>query len=1012
MSFEVLGHRGTDPFLDHSAEAHAKSLDWGADWAELDVQMTSDGVLVVAHDTGTIPNRTYAQLLASTPGTMTLDQALDLVDAKREETGREIRISIEIKSPAAHNRLGLDIADALVDRLAARDIAQPELISISSFERATIERVARELLPAAGIDAGIDFVATSFTAAGLPAIGQWADSISVGMASVTPALVEAAHQAGLKVYVWTHAGPGEELQRLIDMGVDGVYSDKTRVAREYADEAAGIGTIYGDTAGTVIGGTAGQDAIYGLQGNDTLLGGGGGDTLNGDGGNDILAGGAGNDLLRGGAGRDVLLGGAGSDMLAGGAGHDVVVADGHDTIRYRLGDGIDLVTALQGDAVLLDGILPGGLAVKTLGSALVLSFADGGALVFEGGVLPGRFVFADGTELTGEALAALASGAAPVGILAVVDDLRLARDAAAAAGDMTPAPNLVRNGSFEDIDGTESRTWGRYDPDGVMPGWVNLDAGRVEQHEDTVSGVSAPDGAIWTDLDGFQNNVRLAQSIEGIETGAVYRLSFQIADTDLRDAETLTVSFGGTVVYQGAPRGAAWETIAIDITGGAGNGSDTLVFAQSGGTLNGVGLALDKVSVIKTADAPPGADDGNLIINGSFENINGTDYRSWGRYAPDGAITGWTNLEGGRIEQAGSVVRGVGAADGQYYADLDGWLNNVELAQDVQGVVKGATYALRFELGDLDVADNESLVVTFGGEVVYRGAPKGAAWESIALELKGGAGDGSDRLVIGQTGGSLDGYGLALDNVSMIKTADPYTQDFAFIGAQTWSDGTPEAGFNATFRYTLTEQDLAGGSARAWAMTLGHEGAAITTAWMDGFNAPVAFGRNAAGQAVLTTEGMGYQLGLKAGDVLTFTVQGHGADFSAARATFAFADTDAPPPPAAPQSLRIEAAATNDWGSGLMQAVTVRNEGHAGIAQWAVELDLPDGFGLEIGSVWGATVTRDAEGDLIFTAAPYNAAVAAGGAAGFGFVGSHAGGAPVLFTSEQFAVLPHADAVI
>jgi hypothetical protein len=50
-------------------------------------------------------------------------------------------------------------------------------------------------------------------------------------------LVARAHDAGLRVYAWTHAGTGQELQSLIAIGVDGVHSDNARVAREYVAAA-------------------------------------------------------------------------------------------------------------------------------------------------------------------------------------------------------------------------------------------------------------------------------------------------------------------------------------------------------------------------------------------------------------------------------------------------------------------------------------------------------------------------------------------------------------------------------------------------------------------------------------------------------------------------------------------------------------------------------------------------------------------------------------------------------
>jgi hypothetical protein len=194
-----------------------------------------------------------------------------------------------------------------------------------------------------------------------------------------------------------------------------------------------------------------------------------------------------------------------------------------------------------------------------------------------------------------------------------------------------------------------------------------------------------------------------------------------------------------------------------------------------------------------------------------------------------------------------------------------------------------------------------------------------------------------------------------------------------------------------------------GGSARAWGIDLGYEGGEITSTWMSGFGAPVAFEINEQGEAVLTTDGMGYQRSLVAGDSITFTVQGTGADFDAKAAAFSFVDLDIVPDAQDSQGVRIDGAATNDWGSGLSQVVTLVNEGNGGIQNGAVELNLPAGRDIDITSVWGATVTREADGDLLFLALDYNASVATGGSAGFGFVATHAGGTPMAFKDSEFS---------
>ena len=52
---------------------------------------------------------------------------------------------------------------------------------------------------------------------------------------VTPRFVERAHRRGLAVHVWTIDDPAE-MRRLLDLGVDGIMTDRPAVLRDVLAE--------------------------------------------------------------------------------------------------------------------------------------------------------------------------------------------------------------------------------------------------------------------------------------------------------------------------------------------------------------------------------------------------------------------------------------------------------------------------------------------------------------------------------------------------------------------------------------------------------------------------------------------------------------------------------------------------------------------------------------------------------------------------------------------------------
>jgi glycerophosphoryl diester phosphodiesterase len=64
-----------------------------------------------------------------------------------------------------------------------------------------------------------------------------AEALNPELAQVTPELVRAAHGEGLAVYVFT-VDPLEQMQRMLDLGVDGVFTNHPARLRRLLDSRA------------------------------------------------------------------------------------------------------------------------------------------------------------------------------------------------------------------------------------------------------------------------------------------------------------------------------------------------------------------------------------------------------------------------------------------------------------------------------------------------------------------------------------------------------------------------------------------------------------------------------------------------------------------------------------------------------------------------------------------------------------------------------------------------------
>ena len=191
----------------------------------------------------------------------------------------------------------------------------------------------------------------------------------------------------------------------------------------------------------------------------------------------------------------------------------------------------------------------------------------------------------------------------------------------------------------------------------------------------------------------------------------------------------------------------------------------------------------------------------NLVVNGSFEDVSGIDRNgnvlddkelSNGEWIGMTTLAGWELMsdESRWMEVHDGSHAGVGTTDGDNYFDMGesatvsgdkdaGYTANTHIGQVINGVISGNTYELSFDYRDKAAmqesgisGENSGVVeVYWGGELITTIQGNNTdAWETLNVEVIGGAGDGSNRLEFKEIGEGYDNWGIALDNISLVGT--------------------------------------------------------------------------------------------------------------------------------------------------------------------------------------------------------------------------------------------------
>jgi len=222
----VMAHRGLSADApENTLYAFSDAISVGADFIELDVQQTKDGVLVVMHDsnlkrtTGVnkdIWDVNYADIQDLDAGSWfdpayanaripTLEETLQFVD-------KRAKLNIEIK-PTKHgsDTLEQDVANLITE------YHYTDACYVTSFSYGSLKKV-KEVNP----DIRTGYLMS--VAYGQFYSLQYADAFSLNKVFVTSQVVNAAHQQGKQIFAWT-VNSVSEVRSLCNLHVDSIITD-------------------------------------------------------------------------------------------------------------------------------------------------------------------------------------------------------------------------------------------------------------------------------------------------------------------------------------------------------------------------------------------------------------------------------------------------------------------------------------------------------------------------------------------------------------------------------------------------------------------------------------------------------------------------------------------------------------------------------------------------------------------------------------------------------------------
>jgi glycerophosphoryl diester phosphodiesterase len=241
-----IGHRGASGYApEHTIPAYDLALEQGADYIEIDLQMTADGVLVAMHDKtlnrtadapegvpkrycrGLVSKRTLEQIKLCDAGSWFSPEYAGLEIPTLEEIfqryGTSVNYYIETKNPDAAPGMEEELLRLMEKYGLIEPAAENWQVLIQSFSAESLMKI-HELEPTLPLIQLYWSGSSKTIQRDLEMASTYAVGIGPYKKDVDAELVAAAHELCLAVHPYT-VNTVEEMQTLISLGVDGMFTN-------------------------------------------------------------------------------------------------------------------------------------------------------------------------------------------------------------------------------------------------------------------------------------------------------------------------------------------------------------------------------------------------------------------------------------------------------------------------------------------------------------------------------------------------------------------------------------------------------------------------------------------------------------------------------------------------------------------------------------------------------------------------------------------------------------------